>query len=120
MRASDTVELILEDVAVPEENLLGEKDGGFIDALRVLVALHEPRHERHVELGVPARGIGERKHGNVETAAGHRRPLLGCFEKRLARVDPHLDPRVLRLELAADDLEKLPANVAVGPLMRRS
>ncbi len=38
MRASDTVELILEDVAVPEESLLGEKDGGFIDALRVLDA----------------------------------------------------------------------------------
>ena len=37
-RASDTVELILENVRVPAENLLGERDDGFVDALRVLDA----------------------------------------------------------------------------------
>ena len=36
MRASDTVELILEDCMVPAENLLGERDLGFVDALKVL------------------------------------------------------------------------------------
>ncbi len=35
-RASDTVELILENVELPQENLLGKQDEGFIDALRVL------------------------------------------------------------------------------------
>jgi alkylation response protein AidB-like acyl-CoA dehydrogenase len=35
-RASDTVELVLENVEVPEDNLLGVRDEGFIDALRVL------------------------------------------------------------------------------------
>jgi len=36
MRASDTVELILEDCVVPAANLLGEQDLGFVDALKVL------------------------------------------------------------------------------------
>lgn len=36
MRASDTVELILEEVFVPDANLLGELHLGFIDALKVL------------------------------------------------------------------------------------
>ncbi len=35
-RASDTVELILDNVEVPPENVLGAPDGGFVDALRVL------------------------------------------------------------------------------------
>jgi hypothetical protein len=37
-RASDTVELVLEDVEVPDDNLLGRRDEGFIDALRILDA----------------------------------------------------------------------------------
>jgi alkylation response protein AidB-like acyl-CoA dehydrogenase len=36
LRATDTSELILEDCHIPKENLLGELDRGFIDALRVL------------------------------------------------------------------------------------
>ncbi len=35
-RASDTVELILDNVEVPPENVLGAPDEGFVDALRVL------------------------------------------------------------------------------------
>jgi len=35
-RASDTVELILNDVAVPPENMIGNVDDGFVDALRIL------------------------------------------------------------------------------------
>ena len=37
-RASDTVELILDDVRVPPESVLGKQDEGFVDALRVLDA----------------------------------------------------------------------------------
>jgi hypothetical protein len=36
MRASDTSQVQIEDCHVPEENLLGELNMGFIDALRVL------------------------------------------------------------------------------------
>jgi alkylation response protein AidB-like acyl-CoA dehydrogenase len=36
LRASDTSELIFEDCAIPEENLLGVEGEGFIDAMRVL------------------------------------------------------------------------------------
>ena len=35
-RASDTVEVILDNVALPPENMVGEKDEGFVDALRIL------------------------------------------------------------------------------------
>ncbi len=35
-RASDTSEIVLEDCRIPEENLLGEKNEGFKDALAVL------------------------------------------------------------------------------------
>ena len=35
-RASDTAELVLDNVRVPEENLLGREHEGFVDALRVL------------------------------------------------------------------------------------
>lgn len=36
LRASDTSELIFEDCEIPEENLLGKLNEGFIDAMRVL------------------------------------------------------------------------------------
>ena len=36
MRASDTVELILEDCFVPDANVVGAVHGGFVDALKVL------------------------------------------------------------------------------------
>jgi alkylation response protein AidB-like acyl-CoA dehydrogenase len=36
LRASDTSELIFEDCAIPEENLLGKEGEGFIDAMRTL------------------------------------------------------------------------------------
>jgi butyryl-CoA dehydrogenase len=35
-RASDTCELIMEDVEVPEENLLGEEGAGFVNFMRTL------------------------------------------------------------------------------------
>jgi alkylation response protein AidB-like acyl-CoA dehydrogenase len=36
MRGSDTVGLTLENVRVPKENLCGELNGGFVDAMKVL------------------------------------------------------------------------------------
>src|SRR5918911_3573130 len=36
MRSSDTAELILEDVFVPDENRIGAVDHGFVDTLRIL------------------------------------------------------------------------------------
>jgi alkylation response protein AidB-like acyl-CoA dehydrogenase len=36
MRSSDTAELILEDVFVPDENRIGEVGQGFVDTLRIL------------------------------------------------------------------------------------
>jgi alkylation response protein AidB-like acyl-CoA dehydrogenase len=36
LRASDTAELILEDVEVPDDNRLGDVDSGFADTLRIL------------------------------------------------------------------------------------
>ena len=36
VRSSDTAQLLLDQVKVPAENLLGERDHGFIDALQVL------------------------------------------------------------------------------------
>ena len=36
MHASDTAELVFEDVEVPEENLLGQLNHGFLDTLKVL------------------------------------------------------------------------------------
>jgi len=36
LRASDTTEVILEDCEVPDENRLGDIDGGFIHTLRIL------------------------------------------------------------------------------------
>ncbi len=36
LHASDTAQLILEDVRIPRENLLGKRDEGFIDSLKIL------------------------------------------------------------------------------------
>ena len=36
MNSSDTTELYLEDVEIPEENLLGELNKGFIDTMKIL------------------------------------------------------------------------------------
>ena len=36
LRGSKTVELIIEDCRIPKENLLGDKDIGFIGAMNIL------------------------------------------------------------------------------------
>ncbi len=52
MRASDTVELVLEDCSVPAENLLGDSDRGFVDALKVL-------DRGRISIGALSVGVGQ-------------------------------------------------------------
>jgi alkylation response protein AidB-like acyl-CoA dehydrogenase len=52
LHASDTTELILEDVVVPDEQRLGEIDHGFFDTLKVL-------NRGRIGIGVWAVGIGQ-------------------------------------------------------------
>jgi len=50
-RASDTSTLSFENVAIPKENLIGEKDQGFIDTLKIL-------DQGRVIIGAMALGLG--------------------------------------------------------------
>ncbi len=52
MRSSDTVELSLEDVYVPDTMRIGEVDGGFIDTLQIL-------DRGRVSIAALALGLGE-------------------------------------------------------------
>ena len=58
IRASDTAELILDDVRVPEENLLGTQGAGFLQQMQVFDA---------TRTGVAAQGVGIAK-GALERA----------------------------------------------------
>ena len=51
MRSSDTAELILEDVYVPDENRIGEVGMGFIDTLKIL-------DKGRITIGALAVGLG--------------------------------------------------------------
>lgn len=52
MRASDTAEVVLEGCFVPDENRVGEVDGGYLDALQTVDRMR-------VALGALALGLGE-------------------------------------------------------------
>ncbi|WP_408959114.1 acyl-CoA dehydrogenase family protein [Natrinema sp. 74] len=58
IRASDTAELILDDVRVPEENLVGERDAAFLQQMQFFDA---------TRTGVAAQGLGIAK-GALEAA----------------------------------------------------
>lgn len=58
MRSSDTAELILEDVEVPDSNRVGEIDHGFIDTLKIL-------DRGRITIGALAVGLGR---GGLEEA----------------------------------------------------
>ena len=51
MRSSDTAELIMEDVEVPDSNRVGEVDHGFIDTLKIL-------DKGRITIGALAVGLG--------------------------------------------------------------
>jgi alkylation response protein AidB-like acyl-CoA dehydrogenase len=61
MRASDTSEVILEDVRVPAANLLGKEGEGFVDTLRILDA---------GRIGIAALSVGLAQ-GAFEAALGY-------------------------------------------------
>jgi alkylation response protein AidB-like acyl-CoA dehydrogenase len=52
LHASDTTELVLEDVTVPDEQRLGAVDGGFFDTLKIL-------DKGRIGIGAWAVGIGQ-------------------------------------------------------------
>jgi alkylation response protein AidB-like acyl-CoA dehydrogenase len=82
MRASDTVELILEDCFLPAENLIGEKDLGFVDALKVL-------DRGRISIGALSVGIAQ---GAFEAAVQYARERhqfgrpIGAFESTRAKL----------------------------------
>lgn len=51
MRSSDTAELVFENVEVPEENMIGELNHGFIDTLKIL-------DKGRITIGALAVGLG--------------------------------------------------------------
>lgn len=61
MRSSDTAELIMEDVEVPDENRIGEVDHGFLDTLSIL-------DRGRITIGALAVGLGR---GAVEEARAY-------------------------------------------------
>jgi alkylation response protein AidB-like acyl-CoA dehydrogenase len=61
MRASDTVELVIDNVELPDSALLGGKDRGFIDTLQVL-------DKGRIGIGALAVGIGR---GAIEEATNY-------------------------------------------------
>jgi alkylation response protein AidB-like acyl-CoA dehydrogenase len=58
MRSSDTAELVLEDVEVPDENRIGDVDHGFLDTLAIL-------DRGRITIGALAVGLGR---GAIEEA----------------------------------------------------
>ncbi len=100
MRASDTVELVLQDCAVPAENLLGELDHGFIDALKVL-------DRGRISIGALSVGVGQ---AALDAAIGyvHERQQfgrpIGSFEAirhKLARMAAEIGAARLMVMRAA-------------------
>ncbi len=73
MRASDTASVIMEDCRLPEENLLGELNRGFIDALQVLDG-------GRITIGALAVGLAQ---GALEVAARYARERV-AFGKPIA------------------------------------
>ena len=65
LRASDTTELILEDVVVPDENRLGQVDHGFFDTLKIL-------DRGRIGIGAWAVGIGRAAFEAARTYAKQR------------------------------------------------
>lgn len=100
MRASDTVELILEDCALPPENLVGRRDLGFVDALKVL-------DRGRISIGALAVGIGQ---GSLEAALEYSqerhqfKAAIGSFEairNKLARMSVQVQTARLLVMQAA-------------------
>jgi len=83
MRASDTSELILEDVRVPAGNLLGEEGGGFKQAMKTLDG---------GRIGIAALGLGMAQ-GAFEAAVKY-----ACIRKAFGR--PLAEHQAIQFKLA--------------------
>jgi alkylation response protein AidB-like acyl-CoA dehydrogenase len=75
LRASDTAELILEDVEVADENRLGDVDGGFTHTLRIL-------EKGRIGIASMAVGLGR---GAIEEAAKYAKQRVQ-FGKPIAQL----------------------------------
>ena len=73
MRSSDTAELVLEEVEVPDENRIGEVDQGFVNTLSILDG-------GRVTIGALAVGLAQ---GALEAARGYARERR-AFGKAIA------------------------------------
>jgi len=91
-----------------------------VQAIGVLVVLHQGGHERGTELRMEARGVVERERGHVDLPAQHRLPLL--LRLYQAGAGEHLDLQadVRGLHVARDHLDHFVAHVALaaGELVR--
>lgn len=100
MRASDTAELVLEDCVVPAGNLVGERNQGFVDALKVL-------DRGRISIGALSVGIAQ---GALEAALDYSRERhqfkkpIASFEairNKLARMSAELRAARLMVTQAA-------------------
>ncbi len=73
MRSSDTAELVMEDVEVPDENRIGETDQGFVNTLSIL-------DRGRITIGALAVGLGQ---GALEAARDYARERQ-AFGKAIA------------------------------------
>src|SRR5438874_4096436 len=83
MRSSDTAELILEDVSVPDQNRVGEVDHGFVDTLQIL-------DKGRITIGALSVGLGR---GALEES-------IAYSKERKAFGKPIADFQALRWKMA--------------------
>jgi hypothetical protein len=108
MRASDTASVILEDCRVPRENLLGEVNKGFLDALRVLDG-------GRITIGALAVGLAQGaleaalKYAKERTAFGRPIAEFQAIQWKLADMATQIEAaRLLVLQAAALKAENKP------------
>ncbi len=100
MRASDTAELVLENVEVPDENLIGEVNRGFIDALKIL-------DRGRITIGALAVGLARGALEESTRYAGERvafgRPIakFQAIQWKVADMATHIDAARLLVHRAA-------------------
>ncbi len=106
------------DVVLGHHLLDGIHERALVQARRVVVVLHQSRHQRQV-VGRPlAAGVAERQDRHVELAAAQRVVLLVRPEERFGWKYLDVEVDVGCRDLVGDDLGDLVADVAGRPLVR--
>lgn len=101
MRSSDTAELILENVEVPDENIVGELNRGFIDTLKIL-------DRGRITIGALAVGLGRGaleesvRYSNERTAFGQPISEFQALRWMMADMKTELDAARLLVHRAAN------------------